>query len=77
MKSNAATIKEYEELPDNMQEELELNKKELSELLKSSNKQGPILQYKNGKLKAQNYVGVITTRKGTVLEILPKGNLYK
>ncbi len=75
MKSNAATIKEYEELPDNMQEELELNKKELSELLKSSNKQGPILQYKNGKLKAQNYVGVITTRKGTVLEILPKVDL--
>ena len=32
----------------------------------------PVLRLSNGKLKAQNYVGIIETRKGTVLEILPK-----
>ena len=32
----------------------------------------PVLQVRNGKLKAGNYVGIIETRKGTVLEILPK-----
>ena len=31
-----------------------------------------VLRLSNGKLKAQNYVGIIETRKGTVLEILPK-----
>ncbi len=32
----------------------------------------PVLEWRNGKLKTQNYVGIIQTRKGTVLEILPK-----
>ena len=33
----------------------------------------PVLQLRNNNdLRAQNYVGIITTRKGTVLEILPK-----
>ena len=32
----------------------------------------PVLTVRNGKLKAGNYVGIIETRKGTVLEILPK-----
>ena len=32
----------------------------------------PVLEVRNGKLKTQNYVGVIQTRKGRVLEILPK-----
>ena len=32
----------------------------------------PVLQARNGKLKAGNYVGIIETRKRTVLEILPK-----
>ena len=32
----------------------------------------PVLRLSNGKLKAQNYVGIIETHKGTVLEILPK-----
>ena len=35
----------------------------------------PVLTFKNGKLKAGNYVGIIETRKGTVLEILPKVDL--
>ena len=32
----------------------------------------PVLAARNGKLHARNYVGVIETRRGTVLEILPK-----
>ena len=32
----------------------------------------PVLVARNGRLHAQNYVGVIETKKGTVLEILPK-----
>lgn len=41
----------------------------------SHDKQGnyrPIIMFRNGRLFAQNYVGIIKTRKGTVLEILPK-----
>ena len=41
----------------------------------SHDKQGnyrPIIMFRNGRLFAQNYVGIIETRKGTVLEILPK-----
>ena len=37
----------------------------------------PVLRLSNGKLKAQNYVGIIETRKGTVLEILPKVDFAK
>ena len=32
----------------------------------------PVLTLKNGRLHTQNYVGVIQTRRGTVIEILPK-----
>ena len=35
----------------------------------------PVLQQQNGKLIAGNYVGIVQTRKGTVLEILPKVDL--
>ena len=35
----------------------------------------PILHLQNNKLSAQNYVGIITTRQRTVLEILPKVDL--
>ena len=73
-------IKEYEELSA---PKPGLNEREFSELKKFADdnlqdKQGnyrPVLQLRNGKLYAQNYVGIITTRKGTVLEILPKVDL--
>ena len=44
-------------------------------LANQTDKQGnyrPVLVLKNNRLHAQNYVGIIETRKGTVLEILPK-----
>ena len=41
---------------------------------------GPVLQFgRNGGLHASNYVGMITTKRGTLVEILPKidlGNAY-
>ena len=75
-----ATIKEYEELTA---AGLGLTDKEFNQLKDFAianlhDKQGnyrPVLQYRNDKLIAQNYVGIITTRKGTVLEILPKVDL--
>ena len=74
------TIKEYDPLTT----DLGLNVKELSDLKQFAidnlyDKQGkhrPVLQLRNNNdLRAQNYVGIITTRKGTVLEILPKVDL--
>ena len=35
----------------------------------------PVLAVRNGRLHAQNYVGIIETRRGTVIEILPKIDL--
>ncbi len=35
----------------------------------------PVLVIRNGHLHAQNYVGIIETRRGTVIEILPKIDL--
>lgn len=74
------TIREYDDLRE---AELKLTGEELSDLEKFArenlyDKQGnyrPVLQIRGNKLQAQNYVGIITTRKGTVLEILPKIDL--
>ena len=66
-------IREYEELRDLDQDELR-DLKEFA-LANQTDKQGnyrPVLVSKNNRLCAQNYVGIIKTRKGTVLEILPK-----
>ena len=38
-------------------------------------RQRPIFVIRNGRLQAQNYVGIIETRRGTVIEILPKVDL--
>ena len=35
----------------------------------------PVLALRHGRLHAQNYVGIIETRRGTVIEILPKVDL--
>ena len=75
-----ATIKEYEELTA---AGLGFNDKEFNQLKEFAidnqhDKQGnyrPVLQLRNGKLFAQNYVGIITTKEGTMLEILPKVDL--
>ena len=75
------TVKEYEPLTD---AKPGLDAEDLSDLKQFAldnqrDKQGnprPVLQLLNSNdLRAQNYVGIITTRKGTVLEILPKVDL--
>ncbi len=70
------TIREYDYLEGLAGEELSDLEKFARENL--HDKQGnyrPILQIQGNILQAQNYVGIITTRKGTVLEILPKVDL--
>ena len=36
---------------------------------------GSVFKHKNGRLQARNYVGIVTTGRGTVIEILPKIDL--
>lgn len=66
-------IKEHEELKDLSQEE-QRGLKDFA-LENGTDVEGnyrPVLELKNNRLYAQNYVGIIETHKGTVLEILPK-----
>ena len=64
---------EHEELKDLSQEELrDLKDFALKNQADEQDNYRPVLRLSKGKLKAQNYVGIIETRKGTVLEILPK-----
>ena len=74
------TVREYEPLtPDTGLDAQELSDLKQFALDNQCDKQGnhrPVLQLlNNNDLRAQNYVGIITTRKGTVLEILPKVDL--
>lgn len=74
------TVREYEQLtPDTGLDAQELSDLKQFALNNQYDKQGnhrPVLQLLNSNdLRAQNYIGIITTRKGTVLEILPKIDL--
>ena len=70
-------IREHEKL---MKEQTDLGEDELRDLKEfalehqtdDEDNYRPVLQLKNSELFAGNYVGIIETRKGTVLEILPK-----
>ena len=70
-------IREHEKL---MKEQTDLGEDELRDLKdfaleNQTDVEGnyrPVLELKNNRLYAQNYVGIIETHKGTVLEILPK-----
>ncbi len=67
------SVIEHEELPSLGEDELnDLTKFALENQTDGQGNYRPVLQLRNGKLIAQNYVGIIQTRKGTVLEILPK-----
>ena len=74
------TVREYEQLTlDTGLDAQELSDLKQFALNNQYDKQGnhrPVLQLLNSNdLRTQNYVGIITTRKGTVLEILPKIDL--
>lgn len=66
-------IREHEELKGLSQDELrDLKDFALEKRTDEEGNYRPVLELKNNRLYAQNYVGIIETRKGTVLEILPK-----
>ena len=75
-------IREHEKL---MKEQTDLGEDELRDLKEfalehqtdEEDNYRPVLQLKNSELIAGNYVGIIETRKGTVLEILPKVDFVK
>ncbi len=71
-------VKEYKELQSLGEDELrDLKDFALANQTDEQGNHRPVLVWKNGRLYAQNYVGIIETRKGTVLEILPKVDFAK
>ena len=69
-------VKEYEQLTGFDQDELrDLKAFALTNQTDEQGNYRPVLMLKNNLLYAQNYVGIIETRKGTVLEVLPKVDL--
>lgn len=74
MRGKTRTVREYKPLTDLAGSELQ-ELKDFALGNQTDDEQGNprrVLTLKNGELIAQNYVGIIETRKGTVLEILPK-----
>ena len=72
------TIREHEELKGLGQNELrDLKDFALENQTDVEGNYRPVLELKNNRLYAQNYVGIIETHKGTVLEILPKVDFAK
>ena len=66
-------IGEHEELTRLSQDELrDLKEFALANQTDGQGNYRPVLELKNNRLYAQNYVGIIETHKGTVVEILPK-----
>ncbi|MXY08516.1 MAG: hypothetical protein F4058_06910 [Rhodothermaceae bacterium] len=63
--SDPYTVLEHQEFP-------KLNKRDLDELEDFHHRHRVFGFGTNGRLRAENYVGVVTTRLGTVIEILPK-----
>ncbi len=71
--NKSLAIREHEELKGLSQDELrDLKDFALENGTDVEGNYRPVLELKNNRLYAQNYVGIIETRKGTVLEILPK-----
>ena len=77
-----AIIKEFDELTRSA---LNIDDEEFSNIKKfarnnlhdKNGKYRPVLVLKNDKLYAQNYVGILETKKGSVIEILPKIDFAK
>ena len=71
-------VKEHEELEGLKEDEqTELEKFALANQTDGQGNYRPVLSLKDNCLYAQNYVGIIETLKGTVLEILPKVDFAK
>ncbi len=73
METKPQIVKEYGEITGLSQGEMaDLKDFALNNQRDNQGDFRPVLEWRNGKLKAQNYVGIIQTREGKVLEILPK-----
>ncbi len=71
--NKSLAIREHEELKGLSQDELrDLKDFALENGTDMEGNYRPVLELKNNRLYAQNYVGIIETHKGTVLEIFPK-----
>lgn len=71
--SSVHTYIEHQALEGNSNPSQNLEPKDIIELRSYA---GHVLKYKKGLLSASKYVGIITTRSGSVVEILPKINLH-
>ena len=66
-------IREHKRLTDlGEADQAELKEFALANQTDQQGRYRPVLSITNGQIQARNYVGVIETRRGTVLEILPK-----
>ena len=69
-------VREYDPLTGLAEDEQrDLERFALAQRADAQSQHRPVLALRNGRLYAQNYVGVIETRRGTVIEILPKVDL--
>lgn len=69
-------VREYDRLTGLAEDEQrDLERFALAQRADTQSQHRPVLALRNGRLYAQNYVGVIETRRGTVIEILPKVDL--
>ncbi len=69
-------VREYEPLTGlNQDEQRDLERFARVQWTDAQSQRRPVLTLRNGQLYAENYVGIIETRRGTVIEILPKVDL--
>ena len=69
-------VREYEPLTGLTEDEQrDLERFALAQSADSQGQRRPVVTIRNGSLYVQNYVGIIETRRGTVIEILPKVDL--
>ena len=73
---SAKVVREHEEIVGlSYEEQKDLERFALLRTTRERGRQRPVLEFWNGRLRAMNYVGIIETRRGTVIEILPKVDL--
>ena len=69
-------VREYESLTGlNQDEQRDLERFARVQWTDAQSQRRPVLTLRNGQLYAENYVGIIETWRGTVIEILPKVDL--
>lgn len=74
--SRALVVREYEPLNGLREDEQrDLERFALAQSTDERSQRQAVFALRNGRLHAQNYVGIIETRRGTVIEILPKVDL--